>query len=377
MKSLTRNRLRVAVIGYGLSGRRIHVPLLRSVPETDVTAIVVRSEAGRAAAARENPGTGVFPDIESMVAAGVLPDIAIVATPDSTHAALSAELLDAGIGVVVDKPLATTSLQAEHLNRQATESGLVYTCFQNRRWDSDFLTVAKLVTEGSLGEVTRFENAIAKWIPTVGSTWRDAAADAELDGGLAGLGSHLVDQALCLFGPVESVYAEVDTRRPGAQANDDTFVAMTHVSGVRTHLCMSAHTSTPVPRFRVQGTKGSFVKSGFDVQQEALVSLLPPSGDDWGLEDDAHRGILTVQGIQSRISTERGDWKIFYRRLAQALLEGTALPIVPEEVIHGLRILEAAVESHSRKTTVFIDQMGAGQNSAETLAVRSEHLATR
>ncbi|MFF2315302.1 Gfo/Idh/MocA family oxidoreductase [Arthrobacter sp. NPDC058097] len=347
-------RLRAAVIGYGMSGRRIHIPLLQSVPEMELAAIIVRSEASQHMAANEHPGVAVFPDVTAMLRAGVRPDIAVVATPDSSHAALSADLLRLGIGVVVDKPLATAAAEAEQLHQNALEKGLLYTCFQNRRWDSDFLTVARLVREGRLGQVTRFESAISKWIPAVGSTWRDQAADSALDGGLAGLGSHLVDQAVSLFGCVESVYAEVDTRRPGARANDDAFVALTHGSGVRTHLWMSAHTSTAVPRFRVQGTAGSFLKDGFDVQQEALMSQVSLHSDSWGKEPTARQGILTVDGNEMRIPTERGNWKIFYSRLAKTLFDGSPLPVLPEDVIHCLHVLEAAVESHIHRSSVTV-----------------------
>lgn len=351
----TENPLKVAVIGYGLSGRRIHIPLLESVPRTKVVAIIVSSEESQLVASEEHPGVGVFQHIEAMLDAGVRPDVAVVATPDSSHAALSAQLLGFGIGVVVDKPLATTAAEAEQLHSTASEKGLLYTCFQNRRWDSDFLTIAKIVHEGRLGQVTRFESAISKWIPSVGSTWRDAAAPSALDGGLAGLGSHLVDQAVCLFGPVETVYAEVDTRRPGARANDDAFVAMTHVSGVRSHLWMSAHTSSPMPRFRVQGTAGSFLKSGFDIQQESLVALVSPTIESWGLEEETHQGILAVDGNQTAVRTERGDWKSFYSGLAKAFFDGTPLPVEPQEVIHALHVLEAAVESHARKAVVTVN----------------------
>src|SRR5205823_11611335 len=143
------------------------------------------------------------------------------------------QCIEARVPVVVDKPLAPSSAEARRVADEARRRNVFLTVYQNRRWDGDFLTVKRLVAENALGKVIRFESRFERWRTTPREGWRELAAPEEAGGLLFDLGTHLIDQALCLFGPVSDVYAEIDVRRPGVVVDDDVFVALAHASGVR------------------------------------------------------------------------------------------------------------------------------------------------
>ncbi len=186
--------------------------------------------------------------------------------------ALATTALKAGLPVVVDKPIAGTAAEARELAALAEQHSLLLSVFQNRRWDNDFLTLRKLIAEGELGDVWRFESRFERWRPQPKGGWRESGDPAEIGGLLYDLGSHVVDQALALFGPAASVYAESDIRRPGAETDDDTFFALTHTNGVRSHLYVSATTAQLGPRFRVLGSKAGYVKYGLDPRRPTCAT---------------------------------------------------------------------------------------------------------
>ena len=201
----------------------------------------------------------------------------MIATPNKSHLPLGLAALEAGLAVVVDKPLALNAAEARSLVDAAAERGLMLTAFQNRRWDGDFLTLRRLLGANELGRVHRFESRFERWRPQLGDGWRERTPAAEGGGLLLDLGSHLVDQAVQLFGPVRELYAEVDARHEGAVADDDVFLALEHESGVRSHLWASVLAADPGPRFRVLGDRAAFVKHGLDVQEEALRAGRSPT----------------------------------------------------------------------------------------------------
>ncbi len=215
--------------------------------------------------------------------------------------------------------------------------------FLNRRWDSDQLTLRRLIEEGALGEVLRFESRFERWRPRGRSgAWRETAPPSEGGGLLLDLGTHLVDQALALFGPVRAVYGEADSRRGGA-AEDDAFVALEHESGVRSHLWVSELAAAPAPRLRVLGSRAAYVIDGLDGQEDALRAGRRPSGPDpWGVEPEQRWGRLVRGEEVERVPSEPGEWPRFYERLAAALTGAGALPVDPRDALAGLEILERA-----------------------------------
>jgi predicted dehydrogenase len=272
-------------------------------------------------------------------------DLVVVAAPNDLHVPLARAAVDRGVAVVVDKPLAPTADEGRALVERARARGVLLTAFHNRRWDSDQLTLRRLLREGELGDVLRFESRFERWRPELGpetKAWRDLAG-APAGGIVLDLHPHLVDQALTLFGPVEHVHAEIDARRVGA--DDDAFLALRHRDGVTSHLWASAVAAAPGPRLRVLGTRGAYVVDGVDSQEDALKAGARPGDGEWGVEPPERWGRL-VRGEESTpVPSEAGDWPAFYAGVERALRTGGPAPVDPADAVAGLEILDAARRS--------------------------------
>ncbi|MGW0082384.1 Gfo/Idh/MocA family oxidoreductase [Streptomyces sp. NPDC003393] len=350
MTGTTGTPLRVGLIGYGLAGSVFHAPLIATTDGL-VLDTVVTSDPDRQAQARSgHPGvrTVAGPD-ELFARAGEL-DLVVIASPNKTHVPLATAALEAGLPVVVDKPVAGTAAEARDLAALAEKRGLLLSVFQNRRWDNDFLTLRRLMADGELGDVWRFESRFERWRPALKGGWRESGDPVEIGGLLYDLGSHVVDQALVLFGPVTQVYAESVIRRAGAQTDDDTFIALTHAGGVRSHLYVSATAAQLGPRFRVLGSRAGYVKYGLDPQEDALRTGARPGPEGWGREDESLWGRVgagesPVTGGGRAVPTLPGDYPAYYAAVAAALREGAPNPVTAREAAAALDVLEAARRS--------------------------------
>ncbi|MFF3289736.1 Gfo/Idh/MocA family oxidoreductase [Streptomyces sp. NPDC003023] len=357
----TGSPLRVALIGYGLAGSVFHAPLIGATEGLVLDTVVTSSPERQEQARNEFPGVRVETSPDRLWARADELDLVVIASPNKTHVPLARAALEAGLAVVVDKPIAGTAAEARALAALAAERGLVLSVFQNRRWDNDFLTLRKLIDDGALGDVQRFESRFERWRPQLKGGWRESGDPAEIGGLLYDLGSHVVDQALTLFGPAARVYAESDVRREGARADDDTFIAITHANGVRSHLHVSATTAQLGPRFRVLGSTGGYVKYGLDPQEDALrAGRRPVTGEEWGVEPESMWGRvgegespLTGGGVPVR--TVPGDYPAYYAAVAAAVREGTAPPVTAEEAAAALDVLEAARRSAREGITVTVE----------------------
>ncbi|WP_031066696.1 Gfo/Idh/MocA family oxidoreductase [Streptomyces sp. NRRL WC-3742] len=347
-------QLNVGLIGYGIAGAVFHAPLISTTPGLRLAAIVTSDPARRAQAAGQHPQAALLADADALWAAapGLGLDLIVVASPNRTHVPLATAALGAGLPVVVDKPLAATAAEGERLADLAASEGLLFSVFQNRRWDGDFRTVRKLVGEGRLGRVNRFESRFERWRPQLKGTWRELGDPAEAGGVLYDLGAHLVDQALVLFGPATRVYAELDLRRDGSEADDDSFVALTHADGTRSHLWMSATAGDPGPRFRVLGSRGAYVTHGLDGQEDALRAGRTPADPDWGLSPRDHWGELRAGETAEPVETLPGTYQDYYAGLVQALRGEGPVPVDPHDAVEALRVLEAAQRSARTGETV-------------------------
>src|SRR6266545_4625406 len=257
---------RVALLGYGLAGSAFHAPFIATTPGLRLAAIVTRNDERRARALRDHPEASVLETVDEVWSNADEFDLVVVAAPNRAHVPLARGSVEAGLPVVVDKPLAPSAAE----------------------------------------------------------------------------GSALVDQAIQLFGSVESVYAELDIRRPGAEVDDDVFVALEHVSGVHSHLWMSAVTAQKGPRFRVLGEGAAYTKHGLDVQEDALRAGCSPTEPGWGEEPREHWGMLGLDGDLREVPTAPGSYGAFYEAVA-ASLHGDALPPVdPGDAVAVLEVLEAA-----------------------------------
>jgi scyllo-inositol 2-dehydrogenase (NADP+) len=332
--------LRVGLIGFGTAGRFFHAPLLATTPGLELTAIVTADPERRAEAESAYPTVQVVEAAQDLWALEL--DLVVVATPNKTHVPLAEGAITADAAVVVDKPLAVTSADARKLVAFAERRGKLLSVFQNRRWDGDFRTVAQLLADGKLGTPLRFESRFERWRPRLKGGWRELGGRTEGSGLLYDLGSHLVDQALTLFGPVTHVYAEADIRREGAQADDDTFIALTHASGTRSHLWVSATTASLGPRFRVLGSQGSYVTYGLDGQEEELRAGRTPRDRRFGVTPAARYGKLGAEGAFEKYPTLPGRYTDYYAAIERALRGEGPVPVDPHDAIAALDVIEAA-----------------------------------
>jgi scyllo-inositol 2-dehydrogenase (NADP+) len=344
--------IRVALLGYGLAGAIFHAPLIAAVDGLELAAIVTRDEERRSRARRDHPNAELLSSPEEVWERVADLDLAVVATVNRVHVPLARSSIDAGLAVVVDKPLAATADEGRALVGEARDRGVLLTVFQNRRWDGDFQTLSELLRDDALGEVARFESRFERWRPELSAGWRESGDPQDAGGLLYDLGSHLVDQALCLFGRVQQVYAELDSRRSRAQTDDDTFVALGHESGVRSHLWMSAVAAQTGPRFRVLGSRAAYVKYGLDVQEELLRTGYRPDDPHWGREPEDRWGTLAAGDRLERVPTLPGAYQRFYEGVVLALRDGAPPPVEADGVVAALEVLDAAKESARERRVV-------------------------
>ncbi|KAA9105547.1 Gfo/Idh/MocA family oxidoreductase [Microbacterium rhizomatis] len=344
----TRHPIRTAIVGYGLSGKVFHGPFVKADDDFEVSAIVTSDSARRADALVDHPQARVYSTFDQLLDTETDLDLVILSSPPDTHVDFAARALSRGAAVIVDKPFVATVDQARTLEQAAAAAGRPLMVFHNRRWDGDFLTLQRLLAEGMLGEVFAFESAFEHWAPVATSGWKDQLPASDGGGVAYDLGSHLIDQALVLFGPAEVRSASVRSVRHGGN-DDHTRIDLRHESGVESSLLMSRVSRGLGPRFRVLGTKGSFTSAGLDGQEPALVAGVTPSDPSYGVTPESGYGTLEAEGPDGmttlRVPMERGDYPEFYRRAARAIREGGAEPVSLEDAIAVVRLLEVSTSS--------------------------------
>ena len=337
--------LRLALIGYGLAGSTFHAPVIGGVEGLRVTAVVTGDADRQRRAHADLPDASVLPHAEEVWAHADDFDAVVVATANAAHVPLARAAVEAGLPVVVDKPLAVTAADAQRLVELARQRGVLLTTYQNRRWDAELLTLQRVLADGTLGQVQRFESRFERWRPQVKSGWRESDDPAAGGGVLLDLGSHLVDQARHLFGPVAAVYGEVAVRRQDAAVDDDVFVALHHRSGVTSHLWASALCAQGGPRLRVLGDRAGFVAPDLDPQEEALRAGRRPDVPGWGEVAPSSWPLVGAGDDTRRVPSAPGDWRQFYRQWRDALRGEGPVPVDPADAVAMLRIIEAAAAS--------------------------------
>lgn len=341
MRAVTDGPIRTAVVGFGISGRVFHAPLIEADGDYSLDVIVTADPERAAEAARGYPKARIVPAPEALFALAGELDLVILGTPPATHFDLAATAIAHGLHVVVDKPFVTASAHGEELISRAADGGVQLTVFQNRRWDADFLTLRKLVREGALGKVRTFESRFEWWRPEGFGNWRDTAVLAAGGGILNDLGAHLIDQAIQLFGPVEESYGETANHASGREGADtEAFVSLLHGSGVRSRLWMNGMAAQAGPRFHVLGSEAGYTKWGLDSQEPALAAGLPPSDPAYGVDPRDSWGVLGLDGASVPVPAEKGAYPRFYAELASCLRGEGPLPVDPAESVQVLRIIE-------------------------------------
>lgn len=321
--------LRVALVGYGDAGRGIHARLLREVGDV-VTDVVTRDPVRTAAAHEDWPGAVVHQGLEGLLGAQERFDVVVVASPTGRHLEHTEAVVRAGVAVVVDKPLALDAPGARTLVEHARAAGVPLTVFQNRRWDDEQRTLRRLLAEGALGRVHRFERRWERWRPVPKDRWKENAVG---DGGglLLDLGTHLVDSAVQLFGPVRSVRAEL--RSLTTPAEDDVFLALDHTSGTTSHLAAGGLVGAPGPRTRVLGDAGAYLVTSFEGEPTPFAALDPGQG---------HEGWLVRGDRLTPVPRAPGGHADFYRAVRRWLLGDGPVPVDPWDAVRTAQVLDAA-----------------------------------
>jgi scyllo-inositol 2-dehydrogenase (NADP+) len=337
------SELRAGIAGFGLAGRVFHAPLIAATDGLLIARILTTDPERRARAEAAYPDAVVVDSLEELWDDI---DVLVVATTNDAHVPLAMEALDRGIAAVVDKPLAISAAAAEPL---VARDGRL-TVYQNRRWDGDFRTVLTAAQSGELGRLIRFESRFDRFVPVVrGERWREWD-DPALGGGLLlDIGSHLVDQARVVGGPVRRVYAELDVRRPGAVVEDDIYLSLEHAGGLRSQLWESTAAPLHGPRFRVTGLEAGIETHGLDPQWQQLAEGMVPGDPGYGLTPPAQ---LADAGGRIELAMAPGAYQDFYAEVVAWLREDGPVPVDPADSLAGLRVLDAAREAARSGTVV-------------------------
>jgi predicted dehydrogenase len=340
----------VGIASFGLSGRAFHAPLLRHHRNFAIKRILERNR---------NDARTLYPDaIISRSFEDLLGDdeieLVVVNTPDQTHFEFARKTLLAGKHVVVEKPFTQTVAQGEELIALAREKGLMLTVFHNRRWDGDFLTVQEIIKKKMLGRLVDFESHFDRYRYAIQpDTWKERAdAGAGL---IYNLGSHMVDQALVLFGMPEAVTAQTRIVRPRGEV-EDWYDIKLHYHDLNVCTKSSYLVRELGPRYILHGTLGSFIKHGLDPQEEALKQGQTAGGADWGKESQEWWGLLNteVNGALRKVivETKPGNYSAFYDGVYDCIVHRTNPPVKAEEALNVIRIIEAAKRSNQERRTI-------------------------
>ena len=335
--------LRVGIAGYGLAGRYFHAPLLKGCG-FEVVAIQTNNEERKQHALSDFPDTTVVATIEELVSKDL--DLVVVASANLVHAEHAIAAINAGIPVVVDKPMGRTLAETELIVDAAKKASVGLSTFFNRRWDSDALTIKKVLASGALGEVHRIDSRFERFRPELNATsWRENMSAADGGGQLLDLQPHLISTAIDWFGKAELVTATVRSLRGGA--DDDSVLVLRHASGTISYLSASAVVGAPGPRIRILGTKGALVINDLDPQEALLRAGKYPEGGTWTVPTNSRAFIHRGDEVEE-IASEPGNYAHFYKEVESAITSGSSWPVPHEDALLVARIIDQAREVGAR-----------------------------
>jgi scyllo-inositol 2-dehydrogenase (NADP+) len=330
--------LNVALIGFGLSGRYLQAPFYETNPNFNLKTIVSNNQNPQ----EFYPSVKVARSLEEVLLDESI-DLVSICSPNATHYEYAKRALQAGKHVLVEKPFTATSQQAEELILLSQKQQKTLSIFQNRRFDSDFMTIKKLIEGGSLGEILNFEIHFNRFKPLLNpKKWKEVVSPAS--GIIYDLGSHIIDQVIVLFGVPQHVWGQTFTQRENSEI-EDAFDIKLDYGKLKVTLRSSLLVREESPRYLIHGTKGSFVKYGIDVQEDHLKAGMMPQDIGFGIEPSTQDGILYSEkddiSVQKIIKTKQGNWALLFQNLHDAIVDGKELLIKPEEVLEQIRIIEA------------------------------------
>jgi scyllo-inositol 2-dehydrogenase (NADP+) len=339
--------IRVGVVGFGLAGKIFHTAVIEATPGLELACIVQRSGDE---AAEEYPGVKIARSVEEMLR-DVSLQLIVLGTPSYSHYELAQQCLREQRNVVVDKPFTLKSEEAADLICIARERKLLLSVYQNRRWDSGFQTIRRVIDGGELGRIVSFESHFDRFrAEPRRDVWRESGGPG--GGILFDLGPHVIDEALMLFGTPESIFASVRIDRENAVV-DDAWDIILHFDKPRSLTAFLRATLTacaPGPRCVIHGTRGSFTKWGIDPQEDQLKSGMTFDSPGFGEEPESAWGELKLcsdGGSVRHVPTLRGDYRGYYANVRDALLGKAELAVKPEQAWRTTRLIELARESSS------------------------------
>lgn len=344
------DQINVGLIGYGVAGRVFHAPIIQSVPSLKLKTVLER----HGASSRERyPWVEVVRDPRSFLQDEKI-HLVVIATPTITHFDLAKESLLANKHVVVEKPFTTSSAQAQQLIDLARRQNRLISVNHNRRWDGDFQTVKKVLADKLLGRLVEYESHFDRFRNELkANAWREQEGPGS--GILFDLGSHLIDQSNVLFGLPQTITADIRVQREGARAVDN-FELILDYDNLKVTLKAGMLVCEPGPRFTLHGTEGSFLKHGFDPQEEALKQGRSPAEPNWGVDSTDLWGKLNTQiaglHVEGRVETVPGCYQAYYENIVAAIKERSELAVSPEQARDVVRVIELALQSHKQKRTI-------------------------
>lgn len=344
-------KLQTAIVAFGKSAQIFHAPLLQAHQGFILRKVLERHGE---TAKKIYKSIEVVKSLEGLLNDPSI-DLVVITTPNQLHFPMAQAALDAGKHVVLEKPFTVTSKEARTLTGLAKSTKRIVSTFQNRRWDSDFLTVEKIVKEGLLGRLVTYEAHFDRFRPGIKDAWKEKREPGA--GILYDLGSHLIDQAICLFGLPERIFADIRKQRDGSLV-DDYFELILFYRELKVTLKAGMLVKGKKLKYTLSGTSGTFTKYGTDVQEEALKSGALPGSEDWGKEKEADWGTLDTDlsglMINGRIESSPGNYAKFYDNIYAAITEGKPLAVPPETSYEVIRIIEAAMESHAGQKVIHL-----------------------
>jgi scyllo-inositol 2-dehydrogenase (NADP+) len=353
---LTSNNIMAPIItalcSFGMSGKVFHAPFIDRHPGFQLYAVWERSKK---LTAEFYPLIKSFSTLEEMLADKSI-ELVIINTPNYSHYEYAKKALEAGKHIVVEKPFTVTVVEASELVTLAEKKGKLISVFQNRRWDSDYQTVKNVIRQELLGEIVEAELHYDRYNPVL-SPKAHKETPGPGTGVLYDLGSHLIDQAVDLFGKPEAVFADLNVLRPNSKVPDYMEVLL-YYKRLRVRLKSGYFIREAPAAYMIHGSKGSFFKSRADVQEVKLQAGEKP-GEDWGKEPDEEKGLLHTelngQVIKKHVNTIPGNYGAFYQSVYDAIRENKEPVIKPAQALLVMRIIEAAIESNKEKKVINLD----------------------
>lgn len=342
--------LKVGLSGFGAGGQIYNAPIISSVAGLEITRILTSSEANIRAAQQGFPQAKVVHELKELLQAPEV-DLVVITTPNHLHYPYAKEALMAGKHVVVEKPFTPTVKEAEELIALAEKQKRILTVNHNRRWDSDIRTIKKVLQKGSLGKVVEFEAHFDRFRNYIKEGWKEHS-EIEGSGILYDLGSHLIDQALWLFGKPREIFANLLVQREASEVID-SFELLLFYPELKVTLKAGMLVKVPGPRYTVLGRQGSFIKYGMDVQEEDLKQgKTPETHPEWGREPESIWGTQYVEEDQVKIESETGDYRRFYKNVYDAITGQAPLEVTAAQARDVIAIIELAIKSHEEKRVV-------------------------